>query len=324
MKSRVIDRWINDYLSERRVSANSLIITVYGDLIAAHGGGVWLSDFIRLVEPLGLNERVVRTSVYRLVQDDWLVSEQIGRRSYYRLTPSGLRRADHASRRIYDVRCVEWDGRWQIVILPATLSVRLRDALRRELSWAGYGAVAPGVLVRPSSDSATLMEILDGTGTRDKVVPLDARSLDALTGLPLKDLARECWDLEAIGATYDEFIARFRPVLRTLSAARSLDPEQCFLVQTLLMHEFRRVLLHDPQLPAQMTPNKWSGALARNLCQSLYRLTYRLAQQHLLALCETPSGPLPPPSPDFYRRFGGLGDVAGDVADDVAGIAVAP
>lgn len=308
MKSRVIDRWISDYLSQCRVSANSLIITVYGDLIAVHGGGVWLSDFIRLVEPLGLNERVVRTSVYRLVQDDWLVSEQIGRRSYYHLTPSGLRRAEHASRRIYDVHGEQWDGRWQVVILPAALPTRLRDTLRRELSWAGYGAVAAGVLVRPSSDSATLLEILDGTGTRDKVVPLDAHSLDALTSLPLVELAQECWDLEAIGATYDAFLARFRPLLRTLSAARSLDPEQCFLVQTLLMHEFRRVLLHDPQLPAQMTPRKWSGATARELCRALYRLTYRLAQQHLLAVCGTPSGPLPPAAARFYRRFGGLGD----------------
>jgi hypothetical protein len=37
-----------------------------------------------------------------------------------------------------------------------------------------------------------------------------------------------------------------------MRAAGSLDPEQCFLVQTLLMHDFRRALLHDPQLPVQL------------------------------------------------------------------------
>jgi phenylacetic acid degradation operon negative regulatory protein len=33
-----------------------------------------------------------------------------------------------------------------------------------------------------------------------------------------------------------------------------------------------------------------------------------LAQQHLLAVCETPSGALPAAAPYFYQRFGGLED----------------
>ena len=62
MKSRYISQWIRDFLDRHPARAKSLIVTVYGDLIAAHGGTVWLGSFIRLVEPLGLNERTVRTS----------------------------------------------------------------------------------------------------------------------------------------------------------------------------------------------------------------------------------------------------------------------
>ncbi|MDO8942258.1 MAG: PaaX family transcriptional regulator C-terminal domain-containing protein, partial [Desulfobacterales bacterium] len=102
------------------------------------------------------------------------------------------------------------------------------------------------------------------------------------------------------------FIELFRPVLRTMRAASSLDPEQCFLVQTLLMHDFRRALLHDPQLPSQLLPANWSGGVARQLCRDLYRITYPLAQQHLLSVCETANGPLPAAAPYFYERFGGL------------------
>jgi phenylacetic acid degradation operon negative regulatory protein len=91
-----------------------------------------------------------------------------------------------------------------------------------------------------------------------------------------------------------------------LRAANSLDPEQCFLVQTLLMHDFRRALLHDPQLPSQLLPANWSGGVARQLCRDLYGITYPLAQQHLLSVCETANGPLPPAAPYFYERFGGL------------------
>jgi phenylacetic acid degradation operon negative regulatory protein len=306
MKSRFIDQWISDYLKQGRVRANSLIITVYGDFIAPHGGTIWLGSFIRLVEPLGLNERMVRTSVYRLSQDKWLVSEQIGRKSYYSLTASGRRRFDHAYRRIYHAPAESWNGEWQLVIIPASLPVAQRDALRKELSWAGYGTVAPGVLAHPSADTETLLEILQDTGAHDKVVPMTANSLGTLSSRPLQDLARECWNLEAIGATYKNFADRFRPVLRALRNAKSLDPEQCFLVQTLTMHDFRRALLHDPLLPAQLMPSDWSGAVARELCRDLYRLTYRLAQQHLMATCETPDGPLPPAAPYFYERFDGL------------------
>jgi phenylacetic acid degradation operon negative regulatory protein len=307
MKSRFIDQWINEYLVQRRVRANSLIITVYGDFIAPHGGTVWLGSFIRLVEPLGLNERMVRTSVYRLSQDKWLVSEQIGRKSYYSLTASGRRRFEHAYRRIYYAPDDNWNGEWQVVVMPTTLPGPQRDALRKELSWAGYGTVAPGVLAHPSADTETLLEILQDTATHDKVVSLTARSIGALSSRPLQDLARECWNLEAIDKTYREFADRLRPALRVLRTTRNLDPEQCFLVQTLVMHDFRRALLHDPQLPDQLMPSDWSGVVARQLCRDLYRLTYRLAQQHLMTVCETPNGPLPSAAPYFYDRFGGLG-----------------
>lgn len=306
MKSRFIEQWIADYLAERRIRANSLIVTVYGDFIAPHGGTVWLGSFIRLVEPLGLNERMVRTSVYRLSQDKWLVSEQIGRKSYYSLTASGRRRFEHAYRRIYDARQAPWNGEWQLVVIPSTLATAQREALRKELSWAGYGNIAPGVLGHPSADTETLLEILQDTGTHDKVVPMSANNLGALSNRPLQDLARECWNLEAIGATYREFTDRLRPVLRALRGTRTLDPEQCFLVQTLTMHDFRRALLHDPQLPEQLMPNGWSGTVARELCRDLYRITWPLSQQHLMATCETPNGPLPAAAPYFYERFGGL------------------
>ena len=140
MKSRVIERWVEAHLAGRRISANSLIISVYGDLIAVHGGVVWLADLIRLMAPFGLNERVVRTSVYRLVQDDWLESGQVGRRSYYRLAAAGMRRFAPAWRRIFEPEGEGWSGTWQVVMLPSALEARVADNLRRELSWAGYGA----------------------------------------------------------------------------------------------------------------------------------------------------------------------------------------
>ncbi len=306
MKSRHISQWIENFLAQYPTRANSLIITIYGDFIAPHGGTVWLGSFIRLVQPLGLNERVVRTSVYRLSQEKWLVSEQLGRKSFYSLTTSGRRRFEHAYRRIYFAPQNTWNGEWQLVLIPGSLPASQKDALRKELAWTGYGALSSSILAHPSAGTEELLEILQETGAHDKVVSMKASNISALNSKPLQELVHECWNLEALATKYDEFIERFRPVLRSMRAASELDPEQCFLVQTLLMHDFRRVLLHDPQLPSQLLPSNWSGGIAWQLCRELYGVTHGLAQQHLLSVCETANGPLPPASPYFYERFGGL------------------
>ncbi len=304
MKSRFLRQWMDAFLAEHTLRANSLIITIYGDAIAPRGGTVWLGGFIKLVEPLGLNSRLVRTSVFRLSKEKWLVSEQIGRRSYYSLTATGRRRFEHAYRRIYDDPRQEWDGSWKVVITAAsTLAPAQRDVLRRDLLWQGFGHIAPGVLAHPGADEELLLDILQNTGTHDKVVVIQGGTLGALTSRPLQELVRECWNLDAIAEDYKRFADCFRPVARAIRAARDLDPEQAFCVRTLLIHEFRRVQLRDPQLPKQLLPSDWPGDTARQICSELYMLTRLQAERHLSDVLETADGPLPAAAPYLQLRF---------------------
>ena len=307
MKSRPLSQWIAELLAERPVRANSLLITIYGDMIAPHGGTVWLGSLIKLVEPFGINERLVRTSVFRLSREKWLVSEQIGRRSYYSLTTTGRRRFEHAYRRIYDDPRLPWDGDWQLVLMPGdNPPAAQREVLRKELLWEGFAAIAPGVMAHPSNQSESLLDILQGTGTHDKVVVLQARTLGALSSRPLKELVEECWNLGRIAEDYQQFIDRFRPVARVLRNTANLDPEQCFVIRTLLMHEFRRVQLRDPQLPKQLLPADWHGDTARSLCGEIYQLCQQMTEDHLTTVLETADGPLPKAADYFYERFGGV------------------
>ncbi|MCF8197550.1 MAG: phenylacetic acid degradation operon negative regulatory protein PaaX [Sulfuritalea sp.] len=304
MKNRFIRQWMDAFLAEHTLRANSLIITVLGDAVAPRGGTVWLGSFIKLLEPLGLNSRLVRTSVFRLSREKWLVSEQIGRRSYYSLTATGRRRFEHAYRRIYDDPRQQWDGGWQVVLTAvSTLPPTQRDVLRRELLWEGFGHIAPGVLAHPCADEESLLDILQNTGTHDKVVVILGRSLGALSSRPLQELVRECWNLDAIAEDYKRFSDCFRPVARAIRSSRELDPEQAFCVRTLLIHEFRRVQLRDPQLPKQLLPNDWPGDIARKICSDIYRLTRSPAEQHLTDLLETANGPLPEAAPYLQLRF---------------------
>src|SRR5947209_18532453 len=85
----VVTRWIERTLRDDPPRARSLIVTVWGDALGPHGGEVWLAGLIRLLEPLGINERLTRTSIFRLARDGWLIAQARGRQSRYRLTPEG-------------------------------------------------------------------------------------------------------------------------------------------------------------------------------------------------------------------------------------------
>jgi len=304
-----IDRWIRRELARAPLKAKSLVVTVRGDAIAPHGGAVWLSGLIRLLAPLGLNERLVRTSVYRLARDGWLSAQPDGRRSLYRLTALGLTRFEHAYRRIYAPPAAAWDGTWDVVLAPAAaLTARTRRELRKELRWEGFGALSPGVFVRPAGAMApgALADVLSELKLQQRVAVLSGRDAPGLGARSLQAYRRECWNLAGIAAEYRRFLDRFDAVIGHFRRDGGVDPERCFVVRSLLIHAFRRVTLHDPQLPAQLLPPRWPAAAAYALCRDFYRLTQHRAEQHLLSTLATRGGKLPPAAPYFYARFGGI------------------
>ena len=83
------------------MNAGSLIISLFGDAVLPRGGRIWLGSLIGLLAPLDLNERLIRTAVFRLVKEEWMQSEALGRRADYTLTPAGLRRFEESARHIY-------------------------------------------------------------------------------------------------------------------------------------------------------------------------------------------------------------------------------
>ena len=284
-------------------------MTVFGDAIAPHGGTVWLAGLIALLAPFGINERAVRTTVFRLAAEGWLKGTQVGRRSHYALTENGRRRFEAAFRKIYGVTDTAWDGRWCIVIEAGKpLSPARRRALRDQLGWSGFGQVGTGVWAHPTLDEAAAATLCEELRARNHVVVMHGATDGGEISSPLAGMVRQGWDLERLERDYRAFIERFRPVLRALERTppESLDPEQCFMVRTLAIHEYRRVMLRDPLLPPALLPERWPGASARELCRELYRMTQRETEKHLVATLEAPEGPLPAASAYFYERFGGL------------------
>jgi phenylacetic acid degradation operon negative regulatory protein len=301
-----VRRWIARELAASPPRAPSLIINVWGDAIGPHGGAGMLPGLIRLLAPFGINERLVRTSVFRLAREGWLKAKPVGRRSLYRLTADGARRFEQAYRRIYASPGENWDDTWEIVIADG-LTPRQRHALREELGWEGFGTFTPGVYVRPAQAPSSVPRIAKALDVGSRIVTARARDDGSLGGQSLASAVPRAWDLVGISANYRRFLRRFGGVIdRFRVASGNHEPEQCFVVRTLLIHEFRRVLLRDPRLPAALLPLAWPGEAAYALCRDFYRLTHRSAERHLAAVLEGPRGALPPANAAFYERFGGL------------------
>lgn len=304
-KLRCIEELVEEFKNQRPIRGGSLIITIYGDAISPRGGTVWLGSLIKLLEPLGLNQRLVRTSIFRLTKEGWLTSTQVGRRSYYSLTDIGRRRFESAFRRIYAKLHPEWDGKWDMVI-TTQLDNELRKVVKKELEWLGFGNIAPGIMAHPMADMVEVNGTLQDLCVSQDVIHMESQLIGTETSVPLKELVHECWNLQQLAENYQLFLERFRPILRALEGADKLDPEQCFQLRTLLIHHYRRALLRDPQMPEKLLPADWAGTSARILARNIYRLIQGQAEEHLSETQETADGPLPEPAPRFYKRFGGL------------------
>jgi phenylacetic acid degradation operon negative regulatory protein len=303
--STSIRKFLSARMEQGNISSTSLLITLFCDAVTRHGGEIWLGSLIRSLAPLGISERLVRTAVFRLVQDDWLVSRKDGRRSYYGLTASGFSQYLRAARRIYASERPEWDGVWTLLI-PSFVHEDKREPLRKGLLWQGFGLLSPGVYALPSRDHKSLNELLDEMGIQDSVVIMTARADESATGDALQRQVMERWNMAELDEHYQSFLTRYRPVLRYLSGNGTPDPERAFLLRILMTHDYRRILLRDPELPVDMLPGDWAGFDAHDVTAGIYKCIGTKSAAWFSENMENTSGHLPPADSIYYQRYGGL------------------
>lgn len=299
--------WVAQALATEPLRSKSLVMTVMGDAIAPHGGAAWLGSLIDLLGPLGVADRLVRTSVFRLVQEGWLAASREGRRSRYAFDPKSLPRFQRADRRIYAPPGLHWDGRWTLVLAPnGSIDGELRAAVRKELEWEGFAMLGPGVLARPSADAAGLCDALERTGAAGRVFVVSAGELPDVGSRPLRELVGEAWDLTAVAQSYRGFIDQFTPLLALLREPAGLAPQDAFVMRSLLIHAYRRLQLHDPMLPIELLPDPWPGSDAYQVARAIYLMVYAQAEVHLDEVLRREDGAAPGADEAFYQRFGGL------------------
>ena len=150
-----LERLVRRFSAQRPLRTGSLLMTLFGDAIVPRGGCISLGSLIRLAEPFGLAERLVRTSVARLAVDGWLTASRRGRRSEYRLTDTGHGIFAEATQRIYAVSPTDWSGRWTLWVVPPDRGGRgsLRERSASVRSRRVYSPIRPVRRSRPAAGS---------------------------------------------------------------------------------------------------------------------------------------------------------------------------
>lgn len=258
--------------SDGAPSARNLIVTAFGDLVLpneAAVGEVTVRTLSDLLEPFGVNDRLVRTSLSRVVGDGLLTARSQGRRSFYSVADDArpiFARADH---RIYEGGGGEWDGAWTVIVIDGTISTAAdRAELRRRLGWAGFGTVGPNVMASASVDAESAADIV-GDGRPDgSVLITRSRVVDGAGLIGADHLVRRSIDLDRAEAAHHEFLVRFGGFDDDL--LDRLDEQRCLKLRLLLVAAFRRIALAEPSVPHRLLPDDWVGDRSRRLAARLY------------------------------------------------------
>jgi phenylacetic acid degradation operon negative regulatory protein len=272
-------------------SARNLLVTVFGDALLPHGDDTPASvgSLAGLLSSFGVNERLVRTSLSRLVNDDLLAVDSEGRRSFYRVAPGAIELFRRADERIYRGGAGEWDGSWTIVVIDGSESTpNRRTKLRQELSWAGLGIVAPNVMASPVVDAEVVASVVARVGGFEQVLVARSSVVEGAGTLGAEELARRCAPLDDIASRYGRFVDRFSRF--DAAALARLDVEQSFKLRLLLVAAFRRIVLADPSLPAPLVPADWIGDRARRVAAAVYGAVVERAEAFLLDTVEPALG----------------------------------
>ncbi len=252
--------------------AKSLISTFFGDLAMPHGGKAWVETMSALLEPLGVSNRHVRTSLFRLVEEGWLMATRVGRRSYYELSDKGISQTSLAEKLIYYQHKREWDQHWTLVfIVRRPENVDLRNQLEQELTWIGFGAVAKHIYAHPTASAEVVAERVNRLGLQKNVICMRAQNRhERVAGLDVTnlDMAEMCFSMPNLKDRYTQFIDLFTQLdQQSLTQSSELN---LLSLRLLLLDEYRRIILHDPHLPTELLPNNWVGDRAFELCKKLY------------------------------------------------------
>jgi len=286
--SKPLDTVIQRLRSDGSLKAWSLIITFFGDSIVPRGGNVSAGTVQIVLDRMGIGAGAVRTAFSRLASDGWVERQKSGRLSYYQLTEAGVSPFAKASLRIYSPEQVLPTDQSQWALCLAVDKNALQDLAIADAVMLPNRSI---LLVESNSESLSML--------RKRGMLCVVGQCDEIPEWVVDYLCPSDWaqQLKALQSTFDSHAAK-----------PPSDPLDALVVRTLLVHQWRRLLLRYPPLPAQL---KGDSLVLENQCREfigqLYHQLSAPAEHWLSEHGSAVNGSLPAarlnPSYRFTERY---------------------
>ena len=248
------------------VQPRQLIVTLYGLYARTEDNWLSIASTVRLMSDLGIDEQAVRSSISRLKRRDILRSVRFDGVAGYALSPATLDMLREGDARIFSRTRAQLGDPWVMVVFSVPESEReRRHDLRVQLTRLGFGTVAPGVWVAPDHLVREVRQVLARRELDDYV---DLFSGVYLGFKGLVGRVRQWWDLDALSARYDDFVATYQPLVRRIGEQLP-DERESFRDFVMMLTQWRQLPYLDPGLPLELLPKRWSGETAEQIFDTI-------------------------------------------------------
>lgn len=230
-----------------------LLFALLGELMQAGvDEPVRASVYLEVLGGAGVAGPTARASLDRLVLSGYLSRDRRGRSIIYGLTPHGREVMREAAVRVNSSHPFSPDGTgWTLVTFTVPESQRnVRQQIRAALVWEGFAPLRDGLWIAPGAvDLAEVLEPHREEIPEHGVVAFHAADLpDFAVG----GVIRSVWDLDALRATHELFIAEWQS-----PAAASGSPASML---TALGADWTTLLRVDPRLPDGFMDADWPAS----------------------------------------------------------------
>ncbi|NMO88371.1 PaaX family transcriptional regulator [Actinomycetospora sp. TBRC 11914] len=248
--------------AESPAAPRALIVSLFGLYARELGGWLSVATIVRLMADLGVDEQATRSAISRLKRRGWLDAEKDGRTAGYRVSADALAILAEGDDRIFGRRRATADDGWLLVAFSVPESERdQRHRLRTTLARLGLGTVGPGTWVAPGHLDEAVLGALDRGGLRQFT---DVFRATHLSSRPPRDTIAAWWDLDALQATYADYLRRFSAVAERWPDG-PVDDAEAFADYVPAVTAWRRLPYLDPGLPLEALPEDWIGLRAEAL-----------------------------------------------------------
>ncbi|KUJ81035.1 PaaX family transcriptional regulator C-terminal domain-containing protein [Ruegeria profundi] len=256
------DTCVSHLTSEGSLRVWSVLVTIFGDLAQNKSDQISGSLITALTSLVGIKAEATRVALHRLRKEGWIESTRVGRASVHRLTEYGRNQSATAAPRIY-AREASSPEIWHVLISSSS------DSSRKELAdlllTGDYVSLNPATAMASGPMPDDLEDLL-GFETSAVSVP---------------QWLQDLFGPEQLKHAYDEFWKTTCAIDESLPPAGVDDPMKRAMLRVLIVHNWRRIILRHPVLPADFLPTDWNGPACR---ESVSKLLERLPRPELAAL----------------------------------------